>query len=417
MKSLNVLFLSFVMLSGCVATPANPPSTAAKVFNIRDFGAKGNGTSLDTEAVQKTIEAASAAGGGTVLVPNGKYLIMPIVLTSNINLKIAKEGTLLISDDIANYPIVRGRYQDAITAHGADHLTISGEGTIDGQGAVWWAKFRADPSMTHRPYLIRLADCQYLTVSNITLINSPMFHLVPQNCSDVTIRNITIKSPGNAPNTDGIDPSGWNYLIADCYIDGGDDNIAIKPTSARNPGNKNFLVKNCQFVHGHGMSIGSGSTGGLDGLTVSNCTFSQTDYGIRIKAPRGNGGLVQNCTYENLQLKAITKNPISIIDYYPERNAPKDPATETPEPVNDRTPQMKNIVIRNVTISDCSNAGIIRGLPEAPLDGLTFSNVTISAATGMILYHAHNVHFEYSAITATSGEKLMTFDATVTGLK
>jgi len=413
MKSLNVVLLSLIMLAGCVGAPAN----SSKIFNVRDFGAKGDGTTLDTAALQKTIDTAEAAGGGTVLIPAGKFLIMPIVLASNINLKITKEGTLLISDDMANYPVVRGRYQDAITANQASDLTISGEGTIDGQGAVWWEKFRNDPSMTHRPYLIKLTDCTRLTVTGVTLRNSPMFHLVPQNCTDVTIRGITIKSPGNAPNTDGIDPSGWNYLITDCHIDGGDDNIAIKPTSGRQPGNKNFLVKDCTFVHGHGMSIGSGSTGGLDGLTVSNCTFSQTDYGIRIKAPRGNGGLVQNCTYENLQLKGITKFPISIVDYYPERNAPKDPSTETSEPVNDRTPQMKNIVIRNVTITDCPNAGLIRCLPEAPIDGLTFSNVTISAETGMTITHARNVRFENSSITAVHGEKLKTYDATVSGLE
>jgi len=90
---------------------------------------------------------------------------------------------------------------------------------------------------------------------------------------------------------------------------------------------------------------------------------------------------------------------------------------ETTEPVNVRTPQMKNILIRNVTITDCPNAGIIRALPEAPLDGLTFSNVTISASTGMTIYHARNVLFENSSITAARGEKLMTYDATVTGLK
>ncbi len=72
------------------------------------------------------------------------------------------------------------------------------------------------------------------------LVNSPMFHLVPQDCTDVTIRGIFIKSPADAPNTDGIDPSGWNYLITDCTIDGGDDNIAVKPANSRTPGNKNY---------------------------------------------------------------------------------------------------------------------------------------------------------------------------------
>jgi hypothetical protein len=105
------------------------------------------------------------------------------------------------------------------------------------------------------------------------------------------------------------------------------------------------------------------------------------------------------------------------VDYYPERTAPQNPATEEALPVTDRTPFNKNITIRNVTATDCPNAGIIRGLPEAPIDGLTFSNVNISAKTGMIIYHARNVRFSNSKITAENGDALKTFDADVTGLK
>jgi len=113
----------------------------------------------------------------------------------------------------------------------------------------------------------------------------------------------------------------------------------------------------------------------------------------------------------------IVKSPISIVDYYPERNAPVDPSTEKPEAITDRTPFNQNIIIRNVTATDCPNAGIIRGLPEAPIDGLTFSNVTLSAKTGMKIYHAKNVRFTNSKITAEIGKTLITFDADVAGLK
>jgi polygalacturonase len=267
--------------------------------------------------------------------------------------------------------------------------------------------------------MIKLSDCTRLLVTGVTLQNSPMFHLMPQNCTDVTIQGITIKSPSNAPNTDGIDPSGWNFLISDCTIDTGDDDIAIKPipNSGRTPGDKNYTIKNCTFRHGHGMSIGSGSAGGVEDLTVSDCTFDQTDYGIRIKTGREKGGLLQNCTYENLKMTAMKKSPISIVDYYPERDAPKDPSTEQAEPVTDRTPFDQNIVIRNVTATDCPNAGIIRGLPEAPIAGVTFSNVNISAKTGMKIYHAKGIKFVDSKITVEKGKPLTTFDAEVTGLE
>jgi polygalacturonase len=392
---------------------------SAATFNVRDFGAAGDGKTLDTAAIQKTVDAASAAGGGTVLIPAGKFLTGPFTLASHINLHLASNSVILIDNDITRYPSSLKRYQDAITATGANDLEITGEGTIDGQGEAWWQAFRANPAMTHRPYLIKLSNCTHVKVTGVTLCNSPMFHLVPQNCTDVTIEGITIRSPANAPNTDGIDPSGWNFIISHCTIDTGDDDIAIKPApgSGRSPGDKNYAVMNCVFRHGHGLSIGGGTAGGIENLTVDSCTFDQTDYGIRIKTLRGNGGLLRNCIYQNLKLDSIAKSPISIVDYYPERNAPEDPATETPQPVSDRTPLNQNITIRNVTATHCPNAGIIRGLPEAPMDGLTFSNVNISAEAGMKIYHARKVRFINSTITVEHGMPLATFDADVTGLK
>jgi polygalacturonase len=393
-------------------------SLLAGTYNITDFGAKGDGTTLDTKAIQSAVNAAATNGGGTVLIPAGKFLTGPFTLASDIDFHLESGAVLLINDDLSRYPVAGKRYQDTITAVDAHDLKITGAGTIDGQGRAWWDSFRTNRDMLHRPYLIKFTDCTNVTVTGVHLINSPMFHLVPQNCTGVTIRGVTIHSPENAPNTDGIDPSGWNFIISDCHIDTGDDNIAIKPVrNARTPGDKNYVVENCTFVHGHGMSIGGGSAGGVEDLTVRNCTFDQTDRAIRIKTLRGNGGLVRNCIFENLTMTDIKKSPISIVDYYPESNAPKDPAEEKAVPVTEYTPQYRDIIIRNVTVTNCPNAGVIIGLPEAPVDGLTFSNVNLSATTGMIIYHARNVKFEDSKIVVQKGGPTVTFDAEVTGLK
>ena len=410
MKKHPIKFATAVLLS------LSLPMCAA-TFNVKDYGATGDGKTLDTAAIQKAVDAASAAGGGTVLVPAGNFLTDPFTLASDIDFHLEANAVVLIDNDISRYPIVNRRYQDAITAANTHDLKITGEGTIDGQGEAWWQAFRDNPMMTHRPYLIRLSGCTNLTVSGVTLRNSPMFHLAVANSYNVTIQGITIKAPANAPNTDGIDPSGWNFTIADCNIDTGDDNIAIKPGGGRTPGNKNYVVKNCTFGHGHGMSIGGGSANGVENLTVKDCTFDHTDYGIRIKTLRGNGGLVQDCTYENLKMTSINKCPISIMDYYPESKAPRDPSTEKNVPVNERTPRYHNIVIRNVTATECPNAGSICGLPEAPVDGLIFENVNIQADTGMKIYYAKNVSFSHSSITPQSGERLTTYDAEVSGLK
>jgi polygalacturonase len=316
----SALALAFCFAFVATASAQNPslPVIPTNTFLVTDYGAVGDGQTMNTISIQKTIDAASKAGGGIVLIPEGKFLTGPFTLASRINLHLANGATILISDDMAKHPVVNARYQDCISAADAQDVEISGKGTIDGQGKAWWAAFEADHSMTYRPYMIKLSNCTRVRVHEVTLSNSPMFRLVPQNCTDVTIQRITIKSPGNAHNTDGIDPSGWNYLITDCTIDAGDDNIAVKPGTGRTPGNKNYTITNCKFLHGHGMSIGSGTSGGIEDLRVSNCSFDGTDAGIRIKTARGRGGLLQNLTYENLTMTAV-KNPIYIIDWYPER--------------------------------------------------------------------------------------------------
>jgi len=418
-NKVSVVALAGLFFSLAVnVTAENPPLPVipTKTFNVAKYGGVGDGKTLNTAAIQKTIDAASAAGGGIVLIPEGKFLTGPFTLASSINLHLDKGATILISDDMKNHPLSGKRYEDCITASDAHDVEISGEGTIDGQGQAWWTAFEADRNMPHRPYMIALNKCTRVLVAGVTLCNSPMFHLVPRNCTDVTIKGITIKSPSNAHNTDGIDPSGWNYLFTDCVIDCGDDNIAIKPNRSRTPGNKNYTITNCKFLHGHGMSIGSGTEGGIENLKVSNCLFDSTDAGIRIKTLRGRGGVLQNLTYENLTMKNV-KYAIRIIDYYPERTAPKDPSTEKSHPVTDTTPINKNIMIRNVTATDSPYAGQIWGLPEAPITDVTLSNVTISAKKGLQIYYAKGIRFIDSKITVESGKPLITYDAEVSGFK
>ncbi len=394
-------------------------SLAASTFNVKNFGAKGDGFSLDTLAFQNAVNAAQTNGGGVVLVPQGQYKIDPITLASGINLHLEAGAVILLDDKRSRYPVVHNRYQDGITATGCHDVQITGSGTIDGLGEAWWQAFRENPHMTHRPYLVKFQNCTNLTVTGVTFRNSPMFHLVTENCTDVKIFDVTIHAPEHAPNTDGIDPSGWNYQILRCHIDTGDDDIAIKPDphSGRSPGNRHFVVKDCVFGHGHGMSVGGGSAGGLEDLRVTHCSFNHTDYGIRIKTLRGNGGLLQNCLYENLQMTAIQKSPISIQDYYPESNAPKNPATETTAPIHDSTPINRHLIIRNLNATDCPNAGILRGLPEAPIEDVTFENVHLSARSGMVIDHARAIKFLHSSISTGKGPALITYDAQVTGLK
>src|ERR1035437_3083068 len=129
-----VLACAFGVPAQGIPLPVIPDAT----FNVTNYGAVGDGRTMNTAAIQKTVDAASAAGGGTVLVPAGKFLTGPFTLASSINLHLARDAFILISDEMTNYPFANKRYQDSISASGAHDLEISGEGTIDGQGNAWW---------------------------------------------------------------------------------------------------------------------------------------------------------------------------------------------------------------------------------------------------------------------------------------
>jgi polygalacturonase len=393
------------------------PVIPERIFKITDHGAVGDGKTLATDAIQKTIKECSAAGGGTVLVPAGQFLTGPLELASQLRLKLEKDAVLKISNDLSTYPQSNQRFRNCITASKAHDIEISGQGTIDGQGEPWWTEFRAKKdTFPHRPYMVVLTECTRVLVKDVTLVNSPSFHLVPGHCTDVTIDGVTITAPKDSPNTDAIDPSGGNFLITRCKIDVGDDNIAVKASGSMNPAKPSctdFTITNCAFLHGHGLSIGGQSDGGLRGMHVSDCTFEGTTSGIRMKASREKGGLVEDVSYENITMKNV-KTPIYITGYYPKE--PKNPADDPAQPGNTIGPIWRNITISNLTVTDSPTAGIIWGVPELPVSNVKLNNVSISAKEGMKIYNAKGIQFTNSTITVQKGEKVLLYDAQVSGL-
>ena len=399
------------------------PHIPSKLFTVTDFGAAGDGKTKNTIALQKTIAACGAAGGGIVRVPPGRFLTGPLTFVSGMELRLEKGAVLLLSDDRADFKLTNNRYEDAFSAQNCKDIAITGDGTIDGQGAAWWARFdKKDTKSPHRPFLVVLTNCQRVLVKGITLANSPMFHLVPQKCQDVTIESVHVTAPAKAPNTDGIDPSGWRFHITGCTIDVGDDNIAVKPSgkiAPDQPSCRDFLIEDCTFIHGHGMSVGGQTPGGLNGMVVRHCTFQDTEAGIRLKAPREAGGLVENLRYENLTMKRV-KVPILITSYYngnsPVKTAPVDPDQDPAQTVTATTPIWRHIRIKNISAVDSKIAGQILGLAEMPIEDIILSDVKLSAHTGMQVVHAKGIRFERSQVTAQVGAALIVEHAYVQGL-
>jgi polygalacturonase len=386
-------------------------------FNVFDYGAKGDGRTFDTVAIQKAIDACAQAGGGEIRVPAGTFLCKPLYLHgNNTTLNLEAGAVLQGSPSFTDYRNSRGEVVGLVNANGLTNVSISGSGAIDGGGAPWWpavreAKRAGAPEPRRRPKMVNFHNCQGVTLRDVTLRNSPSFHLVPVDCENVLIDHVTIHAPADSPNTDAIDPSSCkNVRIINCTLDVGDDNVAVKaghPVAGREFCCEDILVSNCACLHGHGVSIGSETSGGVSNFVVINCTFDGTTSGIRIKTTRQKGGVVENILYKNLSMKNV-KRPIDIACYYP-RIPKEDPA----QAITPLTPSYHDIRIENLTGEGPDIAGLIVGLPESPIRNLSLSNVTLRARTGLLIKNAEGVEMKNVKIDPQEGQPVILENAQV----
>ena len=387
------------------------PSIPDRTFTLTDFGGIGDGQTLNTDAFKKAVAAVDKAGGGRLVVPKGIFRTLPFALCSSLDLHLDEGSVIQAPDTFAAFGLpdpstlhsqdeVRTKVKTPvplITGRDLHDVAITGTGTVDGNGALWWAwserAARAQPGrlVYSRPNLVAIYGCQRLHVADITLINSSKFHLVPSNITDLTIERVKVRAPFNAPNTDAIDPGpGTNFLIRDCDIDTGDDDIVIKS------GGTNVLIENCTIKHGHGISIGSGTTVGIHDMLVRHCTFDGADNGIRIKSMRGAGGPVENIRYTDIQMKNVTDAIVLDLNYT-DNNRPGFKGDAG------KIPSIHNILIDHVTIENSKNAGRILGLPESRITGITLRDVRITAENDLVIKDADQPIFENVTRTITPG--------------
>jgi len=394
------------------------PTITGPTFNILSYGAVADGSTNNTTAIQNCINAASATAvseanshssliGAVVEVPAESMAFEsgPLTVPSNIDFQIDSKAELQM--------LPYGTYDTSAPStvflqfnKNDTNVELTGSGTIDGQGSAWWTAYNANHSVA-RPFMINFDDCTTLLVDGVTLQNGPTEHLTFSNCTNVTIDDVTVSAPGTSPNTDGIDPAGTNILIEDCNVSVGDDDIVMKPQDCYC---SNITVTNCTIGTGHGLSIGGETNDGLNGMTISNITFNGTVAGIRLKAERGEGGLVENVTVNNVTMNNV-EYPININSYYNVGSVPSNPQ-DPAQTVTTTTPIWENISISNLTATmtktdsnySGSYCGIIWGLPEEPVNGVTLSNVQLEGEYGMDLDHDRGITFDSNCkLTALGG--------------
>ena len=343
--------------------------------------------------------------------PKGVFRTLHFALCSSLDLHLDEGAVIQAPDSFADYGLpdpatlqsqdeVRAKVTTPAPSSPATTSTTSpspaparstATAPCGGPGRSAPARRQPGRIVYRRPHLVVISGCQRLLVADITLTNSSMFHLVPRDITDLTIERVKVRAPFNAPNTDAIDPGPvTNALIRDCTTDTGDDDIVIKS------GGTNVLIENCTVLHGHGISIGSGTTVGIHNMLVRHCTFDGADNGIRIKSMRGAGGPVENVRYTDIQMHNVA-NPILLDLNYTDSNRPDFKGDPT------KVPSIKNILIDHVTATGSQNALKIVGLPESRITGVTLQDVTITADKGVNMSDADDINFDHVNVSITPG--------------
>ena len=383
-----------------------PPVFSARDVYITKHGAVGNGATDCTAAIRRAIAACAAAGGGRVVVPKGEVLTGAIHLQSGVNLHLTDGAVLRFQRDPTFYlPLVLTRFEGVelmnyspfIYAFERENIAVTGTGTLDGNAgdAYWWPWKGRDPKNPSnvanqlaararlidmgakgvpvaervfgdgsylRPNFVQPYRCKNVLIEGLTIINSPMWELHPVLCTNVTVRNVNIRSHG--PNNDGCDPESCrDVLIEGCTFDTGDDCIALK--SGRNEDGRrlnvpieNVVIRDCVMKDGHGgVVVGSEISGGARNIFAERCRMDspQLDRGLRIKTNSVRGGVTEHVYMRDCQIGTVAEAVVTVNLFYEEGDTGKFP------------PTVRDIEVRNVTSKKGQYALLLRGYNHTPI--------------------------------------------------
>ncbi len=399
--NLFIFFITAVLFSACYARQQTDG-----LYNILDYGAKGDSLTMNTVAIQKAIDVCTADGGGRVLVPQGKFITGELMLKSNVELHLMKGAYLYGSVSVSDYPymitcmksfmpngIDRQEFFGLIMAEGAENISVTGKGTIDGRGA-YSDDFRCYPttedgSSWHkpkRPKIIMFYDCRHVKVHDVHTINPNSWAQHYKRCDFVDIRGVTIHAHANA-NGDGIDLDECrDVMVSDCILDTDDNAIILKSLGTRDC--ENIAVTNCIFASKiTAIKTGTESGGGFKNIAISNCiirsSYEEVHYDKHRQQMNGSGialEITDGGTMDGVTISNIVMEDCYAPFFIRLGNRGRKYGGVEPEPG-----KMRNIILDNIICKSVRNnyTSTIAGFPGQYIENLTMSNIRMECEGGI----------------------------------
>ena len=426
----------------------SPFSLQAANFQVQDYGAKGDGVTLNTTAIQNTIEAASKTGGTVVFKP-GVYLTGAIFLKSGTHLQIDEGVELRGVQDLSGYPIMPTRVAGIemdwpaalINVYEQSNVTITGKGIVDGDGKVWWDKYwkmrreEYEPKGIRwaadydcrRPRLIQIYKSSGVNLEGLTLKRSGFWTVHVCYSTKVNVAGITIRNNegGHGPSTDGIDlDSSSDVLVERCDIECNDDAICLKAgrdadgLRVNRPSERIMIRDNIVRGGAAGVTFGSETSGGIYDVEVDRLhVLAGVPNGILFKSAGTRGGTIRDVNVHNVDMQGVGTVFSVQFNWNPSYSYAKIPDTikdypaywkvlTEPVPPEKGLPHLRDVRISNVKAIDAKAAFGVASYKDSPLLNFHFKNIDVSAKSAGTIQNASGWTFDDVHINTADGSKI-----------
>jgi hypothetical protein len=419
------------------APAARTAAPAGTVYDVTRFGAVANGKAASTRAIQRAIDVCAKAGGGTVLIPPGVFISAPLFLKNDVHLHLAHGATLRASQRFEDFPIIAGRaggverelHASLITGIDLVNVTISGRGTLDGDGLPWMDAVMAAIELRKKagtnlpegkavflpegklkrpaPRVVNLIRCQGVRLSDVTVERTPGWTVHLVYCDDVEVDGLRIRGLEKGHFASGIVlDSCRDVRVSNCSIRSGDDGIAIKSgldDDGRRVGfdSADIVIQSCTVLdsNGAGVAIGSEMSGGVRNVVISNCAFANVLWGVRIKTTRGRGGVVENIHVSNLVIRNARTAGFDVTGLH-DRGYYEIPHVATEE----TRPLFRMLSFSDILVNRAPLAARIIGLPERWFEDISLRDIAWSeTGKGLLCEYANRLTLDNLSLAPEAG--------------